>query len=120
MVVEASVPRWLAARLRAGSSADRRIPPRSLTVASQSGFLDSRRCVRAELPRAREAGMSRTGFAVRGFDPEKAIEELNASVPVGHIASPEEIVDVMLFLASDAARYMCGALVEVNGGKPVT
>ncbi|WP_339106821.1 SDR family oxidoreductase [Roseovarius rhodophyticola] len=38
---------------------------------------------------------------------------------MGHIASPQEIVDVMLFLASDAARYMCGALVEVNGGKPV-
>jgi hypothetical protein len=25
----------------------------------------------------------------------------------------------VLFLASDHARYMCGSLVEVNGGKPV-
>nr|WP_262983246.1 SDR family oxidoreductase [Paracoccus mutanolyticus] len=33
---------------------------------------------------------------------------------------PEDIADVVLFLASDAARYMCGALVEVNGGKPVS
>lgn len=75
--------------------------------------------VNAVCPNEVDTAMLRTGFEARGMDPERAIEELNASVPVGHIASPEEIVDVMLFLASDAARYMCGALVEVNGGKPV-
>nr|WP_317055885.1 SDR family oxidoreductase [Roseovarius sp. W115]MDV2929476.1 SDR family oxidoreductase [Roseovarius sp. W115] len=75
--------------------------------------------VNAVCPNEVDTPMLRTGFAIRGLDPEKAIDELNASVPVGHIASPQEIVDVMLFLASDAARYMCGALVEVNGGKPV-
>lgn len=75
--------------------------------------------VNAVCPNEVDTPMLRTGFAIRGLDPEKAIDELNASVPVGHIASPEEIVDVMLFLASDDARYMCGALVEVNGGKPV-
>ncbi|MBT4356327.1 MAG: SDR family oxidoreductase, partial [Proteobacteria bacterium] len=37
----------------------------------------------------------------------------------GHIAQPAEIADVVVFLASDQSRYMCGALVEVNGGKPV-
>jgi len=50
---------------------------------------------------------------------DKAVEELGRSVPLGRIAEPEDIADVVLFLASDAARYMCGALVEVNGGKPV-
>lgn len=76
--------------------------------------------VNAVCPNEVDTPMLRTGFTIRGLDPEKAIDELNASVPVGHIASPQEIVDVMLFLASDDARYMCGALVEVNGGKPVT
>lgn len=75
--------------------------------------------VNAVCPNEVDTPMLRTGFAARGLDPEQAIKDLNASVPVGHIASPEEIVDVMLFLASDAARYMCGALVEVNGGKAV-
>ena len=55
----------------------------------------------------------------RVIDPDKAIDELNASVPLGRIAEPEDIADVVAFLASDQARYMCGALVEVNGGKPV-
>ena len=63
--------------------------------------------------------MLRSGFAVRGLDPERGIQELNASVPLGRIASPEEIADVVVFLASDRAGYMCGALVEVSGGKPV-
>jgi len=44
---------------------------------------------------------------------------LNASVPLGRIAEPEDIADVIAFLASEEARYICGALVEVNGGKPV-
>ena len=35
-------------------------------------------------------------------------------------AEPDDISDVILFLASDEARYMCGSLVEVNGGKPVS
>lgn len=76
--------------------------------------------VNAVCPNEVNTPMLRTGFAIRGLDPDKAVDELNASVPIGHIAEPEEIADVVLFLASDAARYMCGALVEVNGGKPVT
>ena len=63
--------------------------------------------------------MLRSGFAARGLDPDRAIDELNASVPLGHIAQPDEIADVVAFLLSSQARYICGALVEVNGGKPV-
>ncbi|SLN39397.1 3-oxoacyl-[acyl-carrier-protein] reductase FabG [Roseovarius albus] len=76
--------------------------------------------VNAVCPNEVNTPMLRTGFAMRGYDPDKAVDELNKTVPIGHIAEPEEIADVILFLASDASRYMCGALVEVNGGKPVT
>ena len=62
----------------------------------------------------------RTGFAKRGFDPDTAVAELGKSVPLGRIAEPEDIVDVVLFLASEAARYICGSVIEVNGGKPVS
>ena len=75
--------------------------------------------VNAVCPNEVDTPMLRSGFAARGLDPEGAIEALNASVPLGRIAEPQEITDVILFLASDAARYMCGSLVEVNGGKPV-
>ena len=76
--------------------------------------------VNAVCPNEVNTPMLRSGFSARGIDPEKAIDDLNRSVPLGHIAQPEEIADVVLFLVSDQSRYMCGALVEVNGGKPVT
>lgn len=76
--------------------------------------------INAVCPNEVNTPMLRSGFEKRGFDPDTAVIELGKSVPIGHIAEPDEIADVVLFLASDAARYMCGALVEVNGGKPVS
>lgn len=75
--------------------------------------------INAVCPNEVNTPMLRTGFAKRGFDPDTAVAELNKTVPIGRIAEPEDIVDVILFLASDAARYICGSLVEVNGGKAV-
>ena len=75
--------------------------------------------INAVCPNEVNTPMLRAGFAKRGFDPDTAVAELGRTVPLGRIAEPEDIADVILFLASDGARYMCGALVEVNGGKPV-
>ena len=76
--------------------------------------------VNAVCPNEVNTPMIKSGFSVRGLDPNKGIEELNKTVPLGRIAEPEEIADVVAFLLSDAARYMCGSLVEVNGGKAVS
>ena len=76
--------------------------------------------VNAVCPNEVNTPMLRTGFSIRGLNPDQAISELNHSVPLGRIAEPEDIADVILFLATDQARYICGALVEVNGGKPVS
>lgn len=75
--------------------------------------------VNAVCPNEVDTPMIRSGFALRGFDPDQGIAALNATVPLGRIAAPDDIADVVVFLASDAARYICGALLEVNGGKPV-
>ena len=76
--------------------------------------------VNAVCPNEVNTPMLRTGLHVRGFDPDTAIAELGKTVPLGRIAEPEDIADVVLFLASDQSRYMTGTLVEVNGGKPVS
>jgi 2-keto-3-deoxy-L-fuconate dehydrogenase len=76
--------------------------------------------VNAVCPNEVDTAMLRSGFAARGLDPDTAIADLAQSVPLGRLADPKDIADVIAFLASDDARYMCGALVEVNGGKPVT
>lgn len=36
--------------------------------------------------------------------------------PVGRIAQPDDVVDVMMFLLSDAARYVAGTTIPVDGG----
>ena len=75
--------------------------------------------VNAVCPNEVNTPMLHSGFAKRGLETDNAVKELGRSVPLGRIAEPEDIADVVLFIASDSARYMCGALVEVNGGKPV-
>jgi NAD(P)-dependent dehydrogenase (short-subunit alcohol dehydrogenase family) len=37
-------------------------------------------------------------------------------IPLGRIGSPEEVADVAVFLASDAARYITGQQIVVDGG----
>ena len=75
--------------------------------------------INAVCPNEVNTPMLRTGFEIRGLNPDDAIDELNQSVPIGHIAEPEEIANVVSFLSSDEARYICGSLVEINGGKAV-
>ncbi len=71
-------------------------------------------------PNEVDTPMLRTGFEVRGLNPATAISDLDKTVPLGRVAQPSDIADVVVFLCTDQARYMCGSLVEVNGGKPVS
>jgi 3-oxoacyl-[acyl-carrier protein] reductase len=38
-------------------------------------------------------------------------------IPMGRVGKPEEVANVIAFLASDAASYITGETVEVNGGQ---
>lgn len=44
------------------------------------------------------------------------MQRIAESVPAGRLAEPVEIARVVLFLASDAASYMTGAMVNVDAG----
>jgi 3-oxoacyl-[acyl-carrier protein] reductase len=47
--------------------------------------------------------------------PEGA-QAAGANIPMGRIGEPEEIADVVMFLAGSASRYMTGQVVVVDGG----
>lgn len=44
-------------------------------------------------------------------------ERLMRSIPLGRFATPEEIADCAVFVASDAAAYMNGAVILMDGGR---
>ena len=47
---------------------------------------------------------------------DKRMEELRAAVPLGRTATPDEIADVIAFLAGPSAGYITGAVIPVDGG----
>jgi len=46
-----------------------------------------------------------------------AVDYYVKSVPIGRLAEPEDIAPVVLFLVTDAARYIVGQTIHVNGGQ---
>jgi NAD(P)-dependent dehydrogenase (short-subunit alcohol dehydrogenase family) len=51
-------------------------------------------------------------WRVAGLD----AEAMGANVPLGRTGRPEEIANMIVFLASDAASYVSGQTIAVNGG----
>ena len=56
------------------------------------------------------------GAVLTRMVPEEYHEAERASIPLGRLAEPAEIAAVVTFLASDAASFMTGQTVAVNGG----
>ena len=57
-----------------------------------------------------------TGLLSRMVAGHVALDDIARSVPLGRIAAPEEIADAILWLASDAAAYVTGETVVIDGG----
>ena len=53
---------------------------------------------------------------LQGIETEEAMKRAMAKIPMGRMAEPEEIAKVVLFLASDAASYVTGINMSMDGG----
>jgi 3-oxoacyl-[acyl-carrier protein] reductase len=56
-----------------------------------------------------------TEMSAQVFTPENR-ERIRESIPIGRIASAEDIAGPILFLCSDLARHVTGEVLNVNGG----
>src|ERR1051325_4700966 len=50
------------------------------------------------------------------FSTKQMLDSMLASTPAGHLGDNSEVADVIVFMCSDAARYIHGQTIEVNGG----
>lgn len=53
---------------------------------------------------------------LRGVTPERVIADYVAQTPLGRLEEPEDVADLVVFLASDGARFMTGQGINVTGG----
>ncbi len=61
-------------------------------------------------------GLVKTKFSQSLWSNEKLVANYERMVPLRRIASPEEIVGIVVLLASDAGSYMTGGLYSADGG----
>ena len=61
-------------------------------------------------------GMVRTGMTARVYADQKIAAERDALVPIGRVATPEDMADVVAFLLGPDARYINGHDLVVDGG----
>ncbi len=54
--------------------------------------------------------------AAAGRTPEEVRRDIEQSIPLGRLGTPEEVAAVVVFLCSDAARYVTGQAITVDGG----
>ena len=60
-------------------------------------------------------GQARTHMLMDGLNPQ-VLESMTKATPLGRVAEPEEIAGTVVFLASDHARFITGATINISGG----
>jgi len=71
------------------------------------GYVDTERVREVAVARAQREGRK----------VEDVIKEIEREVPLGRLAKPEEIGELVAFLASDKASYITGSLILIDGGR---
>ena len=88
--------------------------------AAKGGLLAFMRALAQELaPHGILVNAVAPGLVDTGFDPlpDAAKRAHAASLPLGRLGTPADVVGAFVFLASDDSRYFCGQTLHPNGGE---
>ncbi len=89
-------------------------------AASKAGVIGFTKAVARELaPRGVRVNAVAPGFietAMTEVISEDVKKAMLQNIPLGKFGEPEDVANVVLFLASDAAKYITGQVISVNGG----
>jgi len=93
------------------------LPGQTNYSASKAGMIGATKALAQEVGRR---GMT-VNVVAPGFIHTEMIEGINESdfrklIPLGRFGKPEEVANVVSFLVSDAASYITGEVISVNGG----
>lgn len=101
--------------------------PRRAAYAASKGAIDAAtRSLAIELGpsgirvNAVAPGVVDTALWERNRDVPGVIEQVEAQTPLGRWAQPEDIADVIVFLASDGSRFVTGETLSADGGMAKT
>lgn len=89
-------------------------------AASKAGLIGLTKSAARELaPRGVTVNAVAPGFVRTDMTaalPEQVVERYEGQIPLGRLADPEEVAGVVRFLVSDAAAYVTGEVIRVDGG----
>jgi NAD(P)-dependent dehydrogenase (short-subunit alcohol dehydrogenase family) len=96
-------------------------PNRAAYAASKGGLDAATRSLAIELGPAIRVnsvapGVVDTNLWARNKAIPGVVEEIERQTPLGRWATPEDVAEVIVFLASDAARFVTGETISVDGG----
>lgn len=72
--------------------------------------------VNAVCPGDIDTPMTNIGWQQLNLSREEILKRLNAHIPIGRIGQPIDIANAVMYLASEAASFVTGALLPVDGG----
>jgi NAD(P)-dependent dehydrogenase (short-subunit alcohol dehydrogenase family) len=85
--------------------------------ASKAGMASFTRSFAKELaPQGIRVNAVAPGMIATDMGEDAAKVMANLKIPLGRLGTPDDVADVVLFLASDSARYMTGTILNVTAG----